>query len=62
MSPLWKVTAFVAQSVAVGLAIAFVVVLVRPELVNRSETREPTHDLAGTVRGGYTAPRRKSRA
>jgi len=35
MSPLWKVAAFVAQSVAVGLAIAFVVVLVRPELVNR---------------------------
>jgi serine peptidase DegS len=35
MSPLWKVAAFVAQSVAVGLAIAFAVVLVKPELVNR---------------------------
>ncbi len=36
MSPLWKVTAFVAQSVAVGLALAFVIVLVRPELVGRT--------------------------
>jgi serine peptidase DegS len=35
MSPLWKVAAFVAQSVAVGLAIAFAVVVVKPELVNR---------------------------
>ncbi len=35
MSPLWKVAAFVAQSVAVGLAIAFVIVLVKPELVSR---------------------------
>jgi serine peptidase DegS len=35
MSPLWKVTAFVAQSVAVGLALAFVIVLVKPGLVRR---------------------------
>jgi serine peptidase DegS len=35
MSPLWKVAAFVAQSVAVGLAIAFAVVVVKPELVSR---------------------------
>ncbi|MGE5731341.1 MAG: S1C family serine protease [Gemmatimonas sp.] len=35
MSPLWKVAAFVAQSVAVGLALAFVVVLVKPDLVGR---------------------------
>ena len=34
MSPLWKVAAFFAQSAAVGLAIAFVVVLFRPELVS----------------------------
>jgi len=31
MSPVWKVVAFFAQSAAVGLAIAFLIVLVRPE-------------------------------
>ncbi|MED5534984.1 MAG: trypsin-like peptidase domain-containing protein [Pseudomonadota bacterium] len=30
----WKVLAFVAQSVAIGLAAAFLVILVKPELVN----------------------------
>ena len=34
MSPVWKVAAFVAQSAAVGLAIAFLIVLVRPDLVS----------------------------
>jgi serine peptidase DegS len=34
MSPVWKVTAFFAQSAAVGLAVAFVAVLVNPKLVN----------------------------
>jgi serine peptidase DegS len=34
MSPVWKVAAFFAQSAAIGLAIAFVVVLARPELVS----------------------------
>jgi serine peptidase DegS len=33
MSPTWKVVAFVAQSAAVGLAVAFVAVLLRPDLV-----------------------------
>ncbi len=41
MSPLWKVAAFVAQSVAVGLAIAFAVVLVKPELVSRGAAATP---------------------
>jgi len=36
MSPVWKVTAFVAQSVALGLAVAFVAVLIQPELINRA--------------------------
>ncbi len=36
MSPVWKVTAFIAQSVALGLAVAFVAVLIRPELINRT--------------------------
>jgi serine peptidase DegS len=34
MSPVWKVAAFFAQSAAVGLAIAFLVVLFRPDLVS----------------------------
>jgi serine peptidase DegS len=38
MSSVWKVTAFIAQSVAVGLALAFIAVLVRPELVGRAPT------------------------
>jgi serine peptidase DegS len=33
MSSIWKVAAFFAQSAAVGLAVAFLVVLVKPELV-----------------------------
>src|SRR5258706_7945394 len=41
MSPLWKVAAFVAQSVAVGLAIAFAVVLVKPDLVSRGGAAIP---------------------
>ncbi len=36
MSPAWKVVTFFAQSIAFGLAIAFVAVLVKPELVSRS--------------------------
>jgi serine protease DegS len=35
MPPVVKVAAFVAQSVAIGLAVAFVAVLAKPELVNR---------------------------
>ena len=45
MSPVWKVAAFIAQSVAVGLAVAFVVVLVKPELVNRTA---PAHGAVST--------------
>ena len=37
MSPVWKVVAFFAQSAAVGLAIAFVVVLFRPDLVSTAQ-------------------------
>jgi serine peptidase DegS len=36
MSPVWKVAAFVAQSVVLGLAVAFVAVLIEPELINRA--------------------------
>jgi serine protease DegS len=37
MSPVWKVAAFFAQSAAVGLAIAFLVVLFRPDLVSTAQ-------------------------
>jgi serine peptidase DegS len=38
MSPVWKIAAFVAQSIAVGLAFAFIAVLVRPELIGRTRS------------------------
>jgi serine protease DegS len=41
MPPVLKVVAFIAQSVAIGLALAFIAVLVRPELINRATTAEP---------------------
>jgi serine peptidase DegS len=41
MSPLLKGVAFVAQSVAVGLALAFIAVLVKPELINRRALAPP---------------------
>src|SRR5690606_24287990 len=37
--PGWKVAAFVAQSVAVGLAVAFIAVLIEPTLINRAPVR-----------------------
>jgi serine peptidase DegS len=41
MSPVWKVAAFVAQSVVLGLAVAFVAVLIEPELINRAAPTGP---------------------
>jgi serine protease DegS len=38
MPPVLKVAAFIAQSVAIGLALAFIAVLVRPELIGRATT------------------------
>jgi serine peptidase DegS len=43
MPRLLKVGAFVAQSVAIGLALAFVAVLVRPELIDRAPASGATH-------------------
>jgi serine peptidase DegS len=40
MPSVLKVAAFIAQSVAVGLALAFIAVLVEPELINRSRSLE----------------------
>ena len=36
MPPVLKVAAFVAQSVAIGLALAFIAVLFKPALINRA--------------------------
>jgi serine peptidase DegS len=38
MPPVLKVAAFIAQSVAIGLALAFIAVLVRPDLINRARS------------------------
>jgi serine peptidase DegS len=38
MPPILKVVAFIAQSVAIGLALAFIAILVKPELINRAPT------------------------
>jgi serine peptidase DegS len=38
MSPVWKVAAFFAQSAAIGLAVAFLVVLFRPDLVSSGQS------------------------
>ena len=38
-----EVASFVAQSVAIGLALAFIAVLVRPELISRPPAAEATH-------------------
>jgi serine peptidase DegS len=38
MPPIPKVATFIAQSVVIGLALAFVAVLVKPDLVNRTAT------------------------
>ncbi len=43
MPRLLQIGAFVAQSVAIGLALAFVAVLVRPELINRAPASSTTH-------------------
>jgi serine protease DegS len=43
MPRLLQVGAFVAQSVAIGLALAFIAVLVRPELINRAPASAANH-------------------
>jgi serine peptidase DegS len=44
-----KIAAFVAQSVAVGLALAFVAVLIRPELIGRTRTASGPMSYADAV-------------
>jgi serine peptidase DegS len=49
MSPAWKVTAFIAQSVALGLAVAFIAVLIEPELINRTPVAQGPASYARAV-------------
>src|SRR5689334_24432586 len=49
-----EVASFVAQSVAIGLALAFAAVLVRPELINRAATSANHTSYADAV--AATAP------
>ena len=49
-----EVASFVAQSVAIGLALAFVAELVRPELINRAPAAAARHSYAEAV--AATAP------
>jgi serine peptidase DegS len=51
MSPAWKAATFVAQSVAVGLALAFVAVLVKPELLGG----RPTTPAVGAAPVSYAS-------
>ena len=41
MPPVLKVAAFIAQSVAIGLALAFIAVLVKPDLINARDDGAP---------------------
>ncbi|HEX6996701.1 MAG TPA: trypsin-like peptidase domain-containing protein [Gammaproteobacteria bacterium] len=54
MSSPWKTIGFVAQSAAVGLALAFVVVLLKPDLVN-SRVRSGVSSYAPAVRASAPA-------
>jgi serine protease DegS len=45
MPPVLKVAAFIAQSVAIGLALAFIAVLVKPELIGRA-TSSPSNQTS----------------
>ncbi|MCY3730655.1 MAG: hypothetical protein OXF98_04870, partial [Rhodospirillaceae bacterium] len=50
MTPYRRTAAFVGQSAAVGLAVAFVVVLVRPDVVNlATRSSAPPSSYAGAV-------------
>ena len=56
MTSRWKILAFVAQSSAFGLAAAFVVVLVRPDLVNlRGDGRSAAMSYASAVNASAPA-------
>jgi serine protease DegS len=50
-----EVASFVAQSVAIGLALAFLAVLVRPELINRAPSTEQQTSYAEAVAASAAA-------
>ena len=56
MTTWWRILVFVAQSTAFGLAVAFAVVLIRPDLVNLGDnTHTPATSYAGAVNASAPA-------
>jgi len=55
MSRVVQVASFIAQSVAIGLAFAFIAVLVRPELINRAPSAAAQTSYAGAVAASTAA-------
>src|SRR5688572_10090910 len=55
MSRAVQIASFIAQSVAIGLALAFIAVLVRPELINRAPRAAPLTSYAGAVAASTAA-------
>lgn len=56
MSPVWKVATFFAQSVVVGLALAFVAVLIQPELIGRAPPAPASGPTSYAQAVGASAP------
>jgi serine peptidase DegS len=56
MSRAVQVASFIAQSVAIGLALAFIAVLIRPELINRASTDSADSHTSYAKAVGATAP------
>jgi serine protease DegS len=55
MPPILKVAAFIAQSVAIGLALAFIAVLVKPDLIQRATTAATQTSYAAAVAASAAA-------
>ncbi|HUQ51245.1 MAG TPA: trypsin-like peptidase domain-containing protein [Gammaproteobacteria bacterium] len=55
MPPVLKVAAFIAQSVAIGLALAFIAVVVKPDLINRAPTTSTQWSYAQAVAASAAA-------
>jgi serine peptidase DegS len=55
MPPVLKVAAFVAQSVAIGLALAFIAVLVKPDLIHRASPPSSQTSYAQAVAASAAA-------
>jgi len=56
MTPAWKVLSFVGQSAAIGLALAFLVVLIRPELADLGSPSPPAGPVSYATAVAASAP------